>query len=110
MDLDLSPAREDTPGRGLDAHPEETDVPVPGIGGHRVDGVVEMPGARRDVRDNVLGGTAAAGIDVAVALVPATGVLVADDTPRRSLQHPRRPVGVAGDVGQDVAAGPARQQ
>ncbi len=66
--------------------------------------------ARGDIRDDLSRGAAAAGVDIAVALVPATGVLLADDTPRRRLQHPRRPVGVAGDVGEDVSARPARQQ
>ena len=110
MDLDLSPAREDTPPGRLDADPEEANVSIPGIGGHRVDGVIEMPSARRDIRNHLFRGAGAAGVDIAVALVPATGVLLADDTPRRRLQHPRRPVGIAGDVGEDVSARPARQQ
>ena len=55
-------------------------------------------------------GRSAPRLDVGVALFQATGVLLADDAPGRRLQHPGRAVGIASDVGEDVAAGPAGQE
>ena len=81
----------------------------PPFGGHRRPRGLQ-PGARGGDTGQVIGGRAAgAGLDLDDPLVER-GVLGGDVAPVRRLQHALVAVGVAGDVGEHMADGPAGQQ